>query len=302
VVFILFERIGKGLRNPARDTIISHAAHQVGTGIGFGILEAMDQVGAVLGPLMFAGLFLILDSGKSSLKDYQLGYAYLWLPFVILMLCLVFARKKARDSGALEARSSGPKGDKLTKVFWLYTAFSFMTTTGFASFALVGYHLKARGVLNDSQIPLLYAGAMITDAVAALIIGKIYDEIKKRGKNGSRGLITLIVIPVLTFFVAPLVFSLSAGLVITGALIWGVVMGCHETIMRSAIADITPLAKRGTGYGMLNLAYGAAFFTGGALMGVFYAKAIGFVIAAAMAAQILSLPLFFAMRKEALTE
>jgi len=301
VFFIILERIGKGLRSPARDTILSQATHQVGTGFGFGLHEAMDQIGAVTGPLIFAGLFFFSGDGTKRLGDYQRGYAFLWLPYLVLMICLIIARKKTPDPSELELSAKRRSGnEKLTRVFWLYTAFSFVTTLGFANFALIGYHFKAAGVLNDTQIPLVYALAMAVDAVAALSIGKIYDIFKSKSDSGQRGLFVLIVIPVLTFFIPALVFSTSAALAVAGSVVWGVVMGCHETIMRSAIADITPLVKRGTGYGILNVAYGAAFLAGGFLMGLFYKKALGLVVAGAMFTQVLSLPVFLAMRREAL--
>jgi len=300
VFLIIIERIGKGLRNPARDTILSHATHQVGTGFGFGLHEAMDQIGAVAGPLIFAGLFFFSGSGKKGIADYQHGYRFLWLPFILLMLCLIFARRRVPEPSRLESsikKSSG--GDRLSKVFWLYTIFSFVTTLGFANFALIGFHFKAQGVLTDTQIPLFYALAMAVDALAALSVGKLYDKFKNKNGHDTGGLTTLIIIPALTLFIPVLAFSKNFSAAITGTIIWGVVMGCHETIMRSAIADITPLAKRGTGYGILNITYGCAIMLGSFLMGLFYQKALGFVIIGAAAAEILSLPLFFMMKKEA---
>ena len=300
VFLIIIERIGKGMRNPARDTILSHATHQVGTGFGFGLHEAMDQIGAVTGPLIFAGVFFFSGAGKKGLADYQHGYRLLWLPFILLMFCLVLARRRVPEPSRLESsikKSSG--GNKLPRVFWLYTAFSFVATLGFANFALIGFHFKAQGVLTDTQIPLFYALAMAVDAVAALSIGKIYDKFKYKLGYGTGGLTTLIVIPALTILIPVLVFSNNHTMAVAGVIIWGVVMGCHETIMRSAIADITPLAKRGTGYGIMNITYGCAIMLGSFLMGLFYQSALGFVIIGAVAAEILSLPLFFMMKKEA---
>ena len=59
-LFIILERIGKAIRSPARDTILSQASSQIGTGFGFGLHEAMDQIGAVSGPLIFTVLFLLI--------------------------------------------------------------------------------------------------------------------------------------------------------------------------------------------------------------------------------------------------
>jgi MFS family permease len=142
---------------------------------------------------------------------------------------------------------------------------------------------------------------MGVDAIAALAIGKAYDIFKVRHNNEKAGLVTLIVIPVLSLFIPALVFSRGFLFVLAGAVIWGVVMGSHETIMKSAIADLTPLKKRGTGYGIFNTAYGLAIFIGSALCGLLYEHSLSAVIAINIAFEIAALAIFFVLKKEALT-
>jgi MFS family permease len=120
------------------------------------------------------------------------------------------------------------------------------------------------------------------DAVVALIIGKTYDRI---------GLVSLLALPLLTIPIPFLGFSGSHALAIAGVVLWGAVMGIQETIMRAAIADLTPMARRGLAYGIFNTAYGAAWFAGGVVIGILYEHAIGLVIAFAVSMQLLSLPL-----------
>ncbi|MDD5108237.1 MAG: MFS transporter [Candidatus Omnitrophica bacterium] len=301
VIFIIMERLGKALRSPARDTILSQATKQVGTGIGFAIAEVLDQIGAISGPLIFTLLFVILGKGERNLVDYQRGYVLLWVPLILVLLCLIFAWRRIPHPEVLEeAAIKNPPTDKLSKVFWIYTIFTFVTTLGFANFALIGYHLKAKHVLTDAQIPLFYALAMGVDAVAALAIGKIYDVFKLRHDNEKAGLITLIAIPVFSLFIPLLVFSNSFSLVLTGAIIWGVVMGCHETVMRSAIADTTALKKRGTGYGIFNTAYGLAVFIGSVFVGLLYEHSIFAVIAISIIIEIAAIFVFFILKKEVL--
>ena len=302
VVFIIIERLGKALRSPAKDTILSQAAKQVGTGVGFGIAEVLDQIGAIIGPLVFTFLFLFLGKGERGLADYKFGYWLLWIPFVLVMLFIFIAYRRVPDPGTLEAtvhKTSQP--DKLGKVFWIYTIFSFVTTLGFVNFALIGYHFKFRHILSDAQIPLFYALAMGVDAIAALAIGKAYDIFKERHNNEKAGLVTLIVIPVLSLFIPALVFSRGFLFVLAGAVIWGIVMGSHETIMKSAIADLTPLKKRGTGYGIFNTAYGLAIFIGSALCGLLYEHSLVAVIIINIAFEIAALAIFFVLKKEALS-
>jgi hypothetical protein len=301
VVFIIIERLGKALRSPAKDTILSQATKQVGTGFGFAIAEVLDQIGAISGPLVFSVLFLVLGKGDRSLVDYQHGYSLLWIPLILVMFCIVLAYRRVPNPETLEVSETKiQETDKLSKVFWIYTVFTFITTLGFANFALIGYHFKAKHVLSDAQIPLFYALAMGVDAVAALAIGKTYDIFKARRNNEKAGLITLIAIPILTLFIPAFVFSTKFSFVLAGAIIWGIVMGSHETVMKSAIADLTPLKKRGMGYGIFNTAYGLAIFIGSAFTGLLYEHSIFAVIIISIVVEIAAIPVFFIMRKEAL--
>lgn len=304
VIFIIIERLGKALRSPAKDTLLSQATKQVGTGFGFAIAEVLDQIGAITGPLIFTILFVVIGKGDRSLADYQHGYFLLWIPLVLVLLCIFFAHRAVPNPETLEISvTSSPKSfesDKLSKIFWIYTVFTFITTLGFANFALIGFHFKAKHVLTDAQIPLFYALAMGVDAVAAMAIGKTYDIFKNKRNNDKAGLITLIAIPVFSLLIPGLVFSAKFSLVLAGVIIWGIVMGCHETVMKSAIADLTPLKKRGTGYGVFNAAYGLAIFVGSALTGVLYEHSISAVIMISIAVELAAIPVFFILRKEAL--
>lgn len=227
-IFMVLERIGKGIRSPAKDTILSQATKQVGTGFGFAIVEFLDQVGATIGPLIFTFFFMSIGPGERSLIDYQHGYSLLWFPFVILMMVLFAAFFMVKNPEELEkAAVTRPMPDKITRTFRLYCIFTFITTLGFLSFAIIGYHLKANNIVTDAQIPLLYALAMGVDAVIGLIIGKWYDRLKEKHNNDHAGLLLLIALPLLT---APLpLFSLSSSLplIIIGVVFWGIVMGTH---------------------------------------------------------------------------
>ena len=299
-LFIIMERFGKALRAPARDTLVSQASKQIGTGLGFAISEVMDQIGALTGPLILSGLFLVIGTHGNEIAKYQKGYSLFWIPFILVMACVTFAFIKIPNPEKLEmAVKKAPEPDKLSKTFWLYTVFTFITTMGFVNFALIGYHFKAKNVLSDAQIPLFYAVAMAVDGIAAWFIGTHYDRLKKRSNNEKAGLGALLIIPLFSIFIPVFAFSLNFTFALISAIIWGVVMGIHETIMKSAIADLTPMKKRGTGYGIFNTAYGLAMFVGSAAMGLLYDHSIAAVIAVAIALQIFSIPVFFLMRKEA---
>ena len=300
-IFIVLERIGKALRSPAKDTIVSEAAREVGTGFGFGLQEAMDQIGAMAGPLIFMLFFVSLGRRDYTAVDYRSGYALLWIPFILVMLSLVLAYRLVPHTERFDAAVSKVQpSDNLSKVFWLYALFSFVATAGFANFALLGYHFKSKNILSDAQIPFFYCLAMGIDGLAALIIGRAYDRLKRKNNNEQAGLFTLLLIPLLSLFIPLCVFLKDYRIVIAGVLLWGVVMGAHETIMKSAIADITPLRKRGTGYGIFNALYGLAMFAGSVLMGILYDRSVALLIAISIAIEVIAVAIFFMMKKEVL--
>lgn len=298
-LFIITERIGKAIRSPARDTILSQASSHVGTGFGFGLHEAMDQIGAVAGPLIFTVFFMLIGKEQVGIAAYQKGYAFLWIPFLLVMFCLFIAYRRVPHPAVLETEQKRViTTDNLSKIFWLYTLFTFIATLGFCSFILLAFHFKSANILSDAQIPLYYAIAMGIDAIAALSVGKLYDVVKSRKNNHNAGLNLLAIIPFMTVLMPLFVFSQRHIFVIVGVLCWGIVMGIHETIMRSAIADITSLNKRGTGYGIFNTTYGLAVFLGSVLLGFLYDRSIAFVIAAIILIECLALVVFFYMKKE----
>jgi predicted MFS family arabinose efflux permease len=294
----VLERIGKGIRSPAKDTILSQATKQVGTGFGFAIVEFLDQIGATIGPLIFTFFFMSIGPGERSISDYQHGYSLMWFPFVVLMMVLFTAFFMVRNPEELEqAVVKKPQPDKITRTFWLYCIFTFVTTLGFLNFAIIGYHLKANNIATDSQIPLLYALAMAVDAVIGLIIGRLYDKMKKKFDNEHAGLLLLILLPILT---APLPFftlSYHIYMIVAGVVMWGMVMGTHETIMKAGIADITSIRKRGTGYGIFNMLYGIAIFLGSAAAGFLYDYSVNLLIVLMIVVELLAIPMFFMMRR-----
>lgn len=295
-MLIVLERLGKGLRSPARDTLVSFATKKVGTGVGFGISEFFDQIGATTGPLIFSLFFLSKGVGERSLHDYQSAYRIMFIPYLILIgiIVSVYFIYKGFNIENVERKI---ENEGLSKLFWLYSLFTFTTTFGFVNFALIGYHMKDSKIVSDNLIPLFYAVAMLVDAVFAIIIGKVYDNFKENSKKEDAGLNLLVVIPILTTFIIPLAFSLNYYFVLIAVIIWGIVMGAHETIMKAAIADITSIKKRGTGYGIFNLIYGLSFFLGSSFVGFLYDFSKGILITFLIISQVISIFLFFLLKK-----
>lgn len=283
VLLILLERAGKAFRSPARDTILSYATKEVGRGFGFGLHEALDQIGAIVGPLIFSA---ILFAGG----NYRLGFSVLWIPAMMVPVVLCIARNRLPHPEKLEiAHESGSKNNTLfSKTFVLYSLFTFFAVAGFANFPLIAYHLKMKTIVGDAQIPALFALAMGVDALTALIIGKTYDRM---------GLKILIIVPLLSFFIPLLAFSDMLVGVIIGTILWGIVLGIHETIMRAAVADLTDINRRGSAYGIFNTLYGLSWLLGGTLMGMLYEQSVYTLMLLAALFEVVSIPLFLMLAK-----
>jgi MFS family permease len=285
-VLIILERMGKAIRSPARDTMLSYATKEVGRGWGFAVHEALDQIGAIIGPVVFSLVFLFNG-------DYREGFTLLWIPALLTLVVLALARKKVPSPRKLEAPAEASKqGDKgkLPRVFWFYTVFTSLSVAGFANFQLVSYHLHVEGIVPDAQIPIMYAIAMGVDALAALVTGRTYDR---------AGLTSLLAVPLLTLPIPFLTFSHSYSLVLIGMILWGVVMGMQETVMRAAVADLTSVERRGFAYGVFNTVYGAAWFLGSYVMGLLGELSIDYLILFAVVMELISIPLLFLIRREA---
>lgn len=284
-VLIVLERMGKAVRTPARDAILSHATKRVGRGWGFGLHEALDQIGALAGPLIFYAVFVLKGS-------YREGFTILWIPTALTLFFLTVAKIKVPSSEKLEnAGDFSPEEGrrKLPKIFWYYAAFAFFSVAGYAHFQIISYHFKVQSVISVVYIPVLYAVAMGIDAVTALIVGRVYDRI---------GLAALIAAPLLTFLVPFLVFSWSDNMVVAGIVLWGAVMGIHETIMRATVADMIPLAHRGFAYGVFNSIYGAAWLVGSTVMGLLYDYSFILIFVFVALMELISLFVFFLMKRE----
>ena len=284
-VLVVGERFGKAVRTPARDTMLASASVDLGRGRAFAVHEALDQSGAMVGPLVVAA---VLATGQG----YRTGFAVLAVPGAAALAVLAYLRRRVPAPGAYDpaARPSQTRPVSLrgfSRRYWQYATFSAATLAGFSTFAVLAYHLEHRHVVSQPVIPVLYALAMGAAAVAALLSGRVYDRFGLRG---------LLVLPVLGAAVPFLSFSTSVALVWVGALLWGVVMGVHESTMRAAVADLVPADRRGVGYGTFTAVYGLAWLAGSALIGVFYDisvdDAIIFTVAVQAVAVLAFLPLW----------
>ncbi|OLZ62151.1 hypothetical protein AV521_42825 [Streptomyces sp. IMTB 2501] len=282
-VLVIAERVGKAVRSPAKDTLLSHATAATGRGRGFAVHEALDQIGAIAGPLLVAGVLALTGN------DYGPALGVLAAPGVVVLLLLLWLRARVPDPEAYEreARASAPtapetRDGRLPRAFWTYAAFTAATTTGFATFGVLSYHLVQRHLLTAAWVPVLYAAAMAVDAVAALATGWLYD------RHGPRVLLAL---PVLTAGVVALAFTNTVAIAVAGSLVWGAAMGIQESTLRATVADLVPSGRRATAYGLFAGVVGAASLAGGALTGGLYGYSVPVLITVVVAIQVLAVVL-----------
>lgn len=274
---IIAERIGKGIRTPARDAMLSHATQQVGRGWGFGLHEALDQIGAVLGPLIVAGV-LYFGGG------YQTGFAILLIPALLALAVLAAVRLLYPRPQDLEVSVPELRTEGLPRVFWLYLVAVGLVAAGYVDFSLIAYHFQQTSVVAPTWIPLFYAVAMGVDALAALLFGRLFDRL---------GLTTLVAAALLSALFAPLVFLGSFTWALLGMALWGVGMGAQESIMRAVVAGMAPPDKRGTAYGIFNTGFGLFWFAGSALMGLLYDTSLLALIIFSVVIQVAAIPMFW---------
>jgi MFS family permease len=281
-MLLVLERIGKAVRTPARDAMLSHATASVGRGWGFGFHEAMDQIGAVTGPLIVAAVLYFQGS-------YRQGFAVLLLPAVLALVVITVAARLYPHPQHLEVSAPTLETTGFTRPYWLYVVAVGLLGAGYADFPLVAYHFGKTALLPADWIPLFYAVAMGVDAVAALVLGRLFDRL---------GMPVIMGTAALSAFFAPLVFLGGFNLALLGMVLWGIGMGSLESIIKAALAEMVPRDRRATGYGLFNAGFGLFWFLGSALMGFLYDFSLGALVAFSVTAQLLAIPFFLAVSRK----
>lgn len=281
-LLIIIERVGKAIRVPSRDAMLSHASDRVGMGWGFGLHEALDQVGAMLGPLIVAAILYFKG-------NYQLAYAVLLIPALLALTTLFCARWIYPNPQSLEIKDENIKSNKMNTAFWVYLTGASLIAAGYADFSLIAYHFHKTMIFSPIWIPIFYSIAMGTNTITAPLLGRFYDR---------HGFSILIIVTLFSCGFAPLVFFGNFGLALAGIVMWSIGVGAHESLMRAIVANMVPNNIRGTAYGMFNTAYGVSWFLGSFLMGVLYEYSIYSLVVFSILIQLLALPfLWHAMKK-----
>jgi len=277
-LLIVVERTGKAMRGPARDVLLSAATKEVGHGWGFGIHAAMDQTGAVLGPLLMV-------AAVAHFKGFGLAFLPLAVPALLALISIIAAHAVFP---AQVAPPTPPAPRELPSVFWSYVAAAGLLACGFIDFPILSYHMQSSGVVKQEVIPLLYAGAMAMVGASALLFGRLYDRF---------GIVVLAWGILISMLTLPLGFLGGQTAMVFAVACWGIGIGIQDATLRAGIAQVVSMNKRGAAFGAFNGIYGVSWFFGSVIMGWLYAKSIPVLVGFGVVAQLAAAAWFFWLRR-----
>lgn len=276
-ILIVVERTGKALRGPARDVLLSGATQEVGHGWGFGLHSIMDQTGAVIGPLLMVA---------AVARSQHFGPAFFWLAFpavgtlAALLMARVLNPDHARSAKAQTSQTVPP-------LFWTYVAAAGLLACGMVDFPLLAYHFQAAKLSTAIEIPLLYAGAMAVNGLTALLFGRLFDRI---------GLNSLVIGIFISLLALPLGFLGGTWAAVASVACWATGLGAQDACLRSGIATVVSMNKRGSAFGAFNGVYGVSWFLGSVAMGLLYSRSLVALVIFGIAAQFAAAVMFFRLR------
>lgn len=297
---LVIQRMGKAIKKPAKDTIMSFAASQEGVGKSFGIQEMLDQIGAFLGPV-FLYLVMLFKTEGTTFEIYRTAFAFLAIPGFITILLLFITKREFPNPEAFEPESKNKEEFVMKKSFIYYIVGISLFAFGFMDYALVIMHISKSftglggsyetfRLISQETLPLLYAGAMLVDAVAALVFGHIYDK---------KGIRTLVLSTIISAPFALFIFGFNSEIAILfGLVLWGIGMGAQESILKAAVTSMVPKKNRATGYGIFECSFGIFWFLGSWLLGVIYSKSLTLMIGLSILAQVMAIPFYLKASKE----
>jgi predicted MFS family arabinose efflux permease len=276
-VLIILERAGKATRNPPRDVMLSHAAKQAGGyGWAFGLHEALDQFGAMFGPLLVAAVL-------AQHGSYHEAFAVLLIPAVINLSLVLFARRLYPRPQDMETSPPTVQGKGLPRIYWIYLAGAALVAAGFADFPLLAFHLSRTDAVPGDWIAIFYAVAMAVSGTGSLIFGRLFDRF---------GFTVLIGLTLVSALFAPLVLLGGSWVALIGAAVWGLGMGVHESIIPAAVAPMVPMERRASAFGLFTAGYGIFWFLGSAAIGILYDLSLPATIVFCVVTELAAIPIF----------
>lgn len=279
---VVAERIGRGIRKPTVDAMLSYAGKSIGAGWVFGLNEALDQAGATIGPLLMA-LILYLNGG------FRTGFAALLIPALLCLATLLAARLLHPRPHELEQGTEHTfVSAKLARAYWIYFVAGALIAVGFADFALIGFHFQKADAVPRDWIPVFYAVAMASGALASIPLGRLFD---KYGANVSLFAFAI------SAAAGPLVFLGTFTVAVIGMICWGIGMSAQGSVFQAMLTGVIPSQKRSTAFGLFDTGFGVAWFLGSVAMGLLYDKSVVAVALFSVIFQLAAIPVIFIANK-----
>jgi predicted MFS family arabinose efflux permease len=280
---VVSERIGRGIRKPTVEAMLSYAGGSIGAGWVFGLNEALDQTGAMLGPLLMA-LIIYLGGG------YRTGFGVLLIPALLCLGTLVLARLLHPRPHELEKGAGHTFATtNLSQAYWIYLVAGALLAAGFADFALIGFHFQKAKVTPANLVPVFYAVAMAASALASIPLGRLFDRFGPK--------VSLFAF-LISAAAAPFVFLGTSVFALIGMIFWGVGMSAQGSLFQAMLTGVIHPQKRSTAFGLFDTGYGIAWFLGSAVMGLLYEKSILAVVLFAVSLQLAAIPVLFVANKK----
>jgi MFS family permease len=277
---IITERVGRAMRKPTVEAMLSYTTGSLGRAWVYALNTALDETGATIGPLL-AALVLFLGG------HYRTAYALLIVSAVLALLSLTIARSNFPLPSNLEQGATAPERG-LTATYWLYMVAASCFAAGLMSFELIAYHLARAGVVSPAWIPLFLALSTAFGVLASLALGRWYDR---------RGLPVLLGAVLCSAAFAPLVFLGGFWLALGGILLWGIGYATQDTLFKALIAGVLPEGKRSQAFGIFYTGYGVGWLVGSVAAGLLYERSRLALALFAVAVQLASLPIFVAAER-----
>jgi MFS family permease len=271
VLYLRFiERFGKGIRTAPRDSLIAGSVTDGETGKSFGLQKAMDNSGAIFGP-MAAFVLLVYFPG-----NYRLIFLLAGIPSILGILVIIFGIKEARKSKESLFKKFHFK--EFPRKYYLFLAIIFIFTLGNSTDALLMVKANEVGV-KVAFIPLVYLVTSIVSVLLAIPMGSLSDKIGK-----EKLLVAGFVIYSIVYFGFGITRSIST-IVLLFAL-YGLYSAATDGIQKAFVSDIIDKNKQGTGLGIYNALLGVTLLPASLIAGLLYDKVnsrIPFYFGAAMA-------------------
>ena len=276
------ERFGKGVRTAPRDSLIAASVTNNDTGRSFGLQKAMDNSGAIAGPLLaFALLWFFPD-------NYRLLFLLAGIPAIAALFVIIFGIKEIRKSKSELFQKF--RFRDFSKRYYLFLGIVFIFTLGNSTDALLLVKANEAGI-TVAFIPLVYLVTNTFSVIASVPVGSLADRVGK-----EKILIVGFVIYALVYF--GFGRSTETSVIISLFALYGLYSAATDGIQKAFVSDIVDKNKKGTGLGIYNALLGITLLPASIIAGVLYDKVnsrIPFYFGAAMALLAAILMVLFAV-------